>query len=72
LLKIPKPHTHYDNEQITPEMSQQLSIDSDDSTTLSTTSLPDAEDIEMGYDNYISAKVSIPINGYQFSNGVVK
>ena len=26
----------------------------------------------MGYDNYVSAKVSIPKDGYQFANGVVK
>jgi hypothetical protein len=38
----------------------------------STTSLPDAEDIEMGYDNYISAKIFIPVNGYQFANEVIK
>ena len=34
--------------------------------------LPDVEDIEMGYKNYILAKVSIPIDGFQFANGVVK
>jgi hypothetical protein len=34
--------------------------------------LPDVNDIEMGYDNYVSAKVSIPKNDYQFANGVVK
>jgi hypothetical protein len=28
--------------------------------------------LRWGYDNFISAKLSIPINGYQFSNGVVK
>jgi hypothetical protein len=30
------------------------------------------DDIEMGYDNYESAKVSIPKDGYQFANGVIK
>jgi hypothetical protein len=47
--------THYDNEEITPEMFQKLSIHSDDTATPAATPLPDAEDIKMGYDNYISA-----------------
>jgi hypothetical protein len=64
--------THYDDEEITPKMFQQVSIQSDDTATPSTNPLPDAEDIKMGYDNYILAKVSIPVNGYQFANGVVK
>jgi hypothetical protein len=62
----------YDDEKVTPKMFRQLSIDSDDNSALSTSPLPDAEDIEIGYNNYVSAKVSIPVNGYQFSNGVVK
>jgi hypothetical protein len=36
---------YYDNEEVTPKMFQQLSIDSDDSVTSSTTPLPNAEDI---------------------------
>jgi hypothetical protein len=36
------------------------------------TPLPDLEDIKMGYENYILAKGSIPIDGFQFANGVVK
>jgi hypothetical protein len=60
------------DEEITPKMFQQLSIDSDDSSVSTTSPLPDAEDIEIGYNNYVLAKVLIPVNGYQFSNGVVK
>ena len=58
---------HYIDDKITPEMFQQLSIDSDDSSASNASPLPDAEDIEIGYDNYVSAKVLIPVNGYQFS-----
>jgi hypothetical protein len=65
----PDQPTYYDDEDITPEMFAQLSIDDRSSNT---SSLSDAEDIKLGYDNYISAKVSIPVNGYQFANGVVK
>jgi hypothetical protein len=60
---------YYDDEKITPEMFARLSIDDRSSNT---SSLPDAKDIKLGYDNYISAKVSIPVNGFQFANGVVK
>jgi hypothetical protein len=63
---------YYNKEEVTSKMFQQLSIDSDDSSTSSTSPLPDAEDIDMGYNNYVSVKILIPVNGYQFANGVVK
>jgi hypothetical protein len=55
-----------------PDIFSRLTIDSPEDNSTNTSPLPDAKDIEIGHDNYIATKVSIPVNGFQFANGVVR